>query len=91
MKINIFKTILVGLIVILVFNNVSPAFAESQKLGASPGVLDNLSKVDKRVIENHIETLNVETAVNNEELSKENEQIAMKALGNIEKTLSMRE
>lgn len=73
----------------LMFNTASSAFADSQnqKGGASPGVMDNLSKTDKQIIENHFETFNVKTAVNNEELSKENEQIVKKALEKIEKNL----
>lgn len=89
LKINLFKIIVVGLIAILIFNTASPAFADNQnrKEGAFPRVLDNLSKTDKHVIEKHLKTFNVKTAVNYEELSKENEQIAREALGNIEKNL----
>ncbi|AXI00571.1 hypothetical protein DV702_13070 [Sporosarcina sp. PTS2304] len=83
---NLLKTFILGLIVMLVLNITSPAFAnQAAYLPLKP--LDDLSSVEKQTITTHLEEFKLDTTKNSEKLSHANKQIAMKSLKNIDKNL----
>lgn len=83
---SLLKSFILGLIVMLVFNITSPAFA-NQAVYLPPKPLDDLSNVEKQTITTHLEEFKLDTAKNNGDLSQANKQIAMKSLKNIDKNL----
>lgn len=83
---DLLKTTVLGLIVMLIFNITSPAFANQSENGL-PEKMNNLSNTEKTTITNHLEEFEIETAENSKVLSRENKQIARNSLEDIEKNL----
>ncbi|WP_337020131.1 hypothetical protein [Oceanobacillus massiliensis] len=83
------KSFLIFLGSILLVFNITPvsAFAKQPELKLSK-TMSNLSETEQQDITNHLETFELKTAKNNNELSKENKQIAKKTLENFKDNLN---
>lgn len=83
---NFFKTIILGLVALLIFNIAPPVHADQTEIGISVK-MKNLDKKEQQSIVKHLKSLKTETARNSMELSKENKKIARESLKNIESNL----
>lgn len=81
---NFLKTIILGLVALLIFNIASPVHAFQTENSVK---MKNLDKKEQQIIVKHLKSLKPETAKNSKELSKENQKIASESLENIESNL----
>lgn len=80
---NFFKTIILGLVALLIFN-ITPSVHAVQLENDFSGKMSNLDKKEEQIILKHLKSLKAEEAKNNKKLSKENKKIANDSLKNIE-------
>lgn len=80
------KTIILGLMVLLIFNIASPVHANQIEKGSSPN-MEHLDKNEQKIIKKHLKSLKAENAKNSKKLSKENKKIANESLDNSESNL----
>ncbi len=80
------KTIIWGLMVLLIFNIASPVNANEIEKGPSLN-MEHLDKKEQQSIKKHLKSLKADKAKNSKKLSKENKKIANESLENAESEL----